>query len=244
MERNQKADGRIESELSGQNSTWGLAIIALVGLVILVASWVPVLPISWRSVWGYAGLLGLTSAVGLSAKRIRSLNGMVIRDNLTGLYNRYWVHEMLRVELARADRYRWPLSLLFCDLDDFKQINDRNGHAAGDQVLKRIAQILPNTLRTFDVVARWGGDEFLIVLPHADQKAAEQIADRMCMAVASLQVPFPQDAGGQSMRVALSIGIATYPENGTDVNSLEQYADEKLYEAKRQRSSCVQLRTG
>ena len=112
-------------------------------------------------------------------KQIKQLQALVIKDGLTGLYNSRYIKEILHNEIYRAKRYDRPLSLLLIDVDDFKKINDKQGHLVGDKVLKRIADILKRKLRKSDKVGRYGGDEFLIILPETTKVQAGKIAKEL-----------------------------------------------------------------
>jgi diguanylate cyclase (GGDEF)-like protein len=160
-------------------------------------------------------------------------------DGLTGLYNHRFFWERLRNEVARAERYRQPLSLLMLDLDDFKNVNDRWGHPAGDELLRAVGHALQTQTRQgVDCAARYGGEEFAVILPSTESELASggldgavATADRIRRAVAeahlSLAVPDPQG-------VTVSIGVATLPVHAGDAEDLVSKADQALYEAKRQ----------
>ena len=207
--------------------------IALFSLCLVVASWGPEVGLSVRSIWGYAGLTGLASAIGLSASRIEAMKKLVVIDGLTGLANRSFLDDVLGRELSRASRHHEPLSVLIADIDHFKHVNDSYGHATGDRVLKAVAQAIRVSCRSFDTAGRYGGEEFVIVLPQTNSEGACQVAERIRLAVESLTVPFLPDAAGQeNVRVTISIGIARFPDDGVDRASLIRHADEHLYLAK------------
>jgi diguanylate cyclase (GGDEF)-like protein/PAS domain S-box-containing protein len=161
----------------------------------------------------------------------RRLAEQASRDPLTGLYNRGYLHEVLEREMARALRYGDVLSLVMVDLDEFKDVNDEFGHAAGDDVLRDVARMLRPGLRDGDVLARYGGDEFCVLLPNTDAKAALVVADRLRVQVASapLSVKTPK-------RVMLSAGLATSEdvpaEEGNPMDVLLRLADRALYASK------------
>jgi diguanylate cyclase (GGDEF)-like protein len=139
--------------------------------------------------------------------------------------------QRLAYELRRARRYERPLSIAIVDLDDFKQVNDRFGHGAGDGVLRRAAERMKESTRESDVVARWGGDEFLLLLPESDAAAAQAVCDRILARLADPE-PGAEDGDGQ---VRASIGIATAAggESAPDVDTLLRTADDALYAVKR-----------
>ena len=163
------------------------------------------------------------AALALDNARTRSeLERLATTDDLTGLPNRRCFMAQLERELARAQRYRIPLSLLLLDLDDFKRLNDTHGHAMGDHALRLVAHAIHGCLRTPDLVARLGGDEFAVLVPQADRAAAEALARRICDAVSQLTLP---------LKTSVSFGISTMA-NGEAADLLEE-ADRFLYCAKR-----------
>jgi diguanylate cyclase (GGDEF)-like protein len=141
-------------------------------------------------------------------------------DSLTGVYNRHSFNENLRDEVRRSREHGRPLSVLLIDVDDFKFCNDTYGHLYGDQVLQKIAQVLGASLRKVDVLARFGGDEFVVLLPETDLPSAQLIADRLEHAVAS------EDQGEYFL--GISLGVAEYQPDETPEDLLEQ-ADRALY---------------
>jgi len=152
-----------------------------------------------------------------------------IVDPLTGLYNRREFELRLGVEHARAMRYERALSILFADIDHFKQVNDVHGHASGDAVLKELAATLRRHLRANDVPARYGGEEFVVILPEIDGHAAKEIAERLRLAVAAIPFRLPQ---GQEISLTISIGISCYPACADAPPQLMNCADQALYAAK------------
>jgi diguanylate cyclase (GGDEF)-like protein len=154
---------------------------------------------------------------------------MATLDDLTGLPNRRGLHEILEREHARAKRNQRPFSILLCDLDRFKLINDNYGHGIGDQVLMKLAKLAPDALRDGDCVGRWGGEEFLCVLADTGAEEAGQTAERLRQRVATTMV-LPENL---NLQTSVSIGVATYPRDGDSVDTLLSCADAALYEAKR-----------
>jgi diguanylate cyclase (GGDEF)-like protein len=148
-------------------------------------------------------------------------------DGLTGLPNRRHLMETLEKEVRRAKRNERPFSLLMVDVDHFKRYNDTFGHLAGDEVLKRLAQVLSAAVRTADYAARYGGEEFTVVLPETSLDSALEVAERIRAKME--EQTFGVDAAG---RVTLSIGIAEYPADGTTVEAVASAADSALYAAK------------
>jgi diguanylate cyclase (GGDEF)-like protein/PAS domain S-box-containing protein len=169
-------------------------------------------------------------AAAIERKQMESwLQHIARHDPLTDLPNRELVHDRLQTALARARREQTRLSLLYLDLDLFKQVNDGHGHAAGDLLLQEVARRLTRCVRESDTVARMGGDEFMVLL-NATQlpEHAAAIAEKIRHAVGQ-----PFDVAGRRLCVSLSIGIAVYPEHGDDYRQLIRQADEAMYGAKK-----------
>ncbi|MGV8057646.1 MAG: DUF484 family protein [Smithellaceae bacterium] len=156
------------------------------------------------------------------------LNILASRDPLTELINRRVLEQVLKREFERAIRYDTPLTLAFIDVDDFKIVNDRYGHKAGDHVLKYIAGNLLRMTRGSDIVARFAGDEFIIVLPSTPMDKASELAHR----VKSFFIDHPLDFEGISIPVSISYGLSCREEGMNDANALLQTADAMLYRAK------------
>ena len=161
------------------------------------------------------------------SQRLRSL---AYRDSLTDLYNHRYFHEQLKHEVERANRYSQPVSVILMDLDHFKEVNDTYGHLMGDKVLTLIGQVINNQVRGADVAARYGGDEFAIILPDTPLEAAEATARKLAKAIATGRTY----AGSLSESVPLSIsyGVACCPDEARSVSELIQLADDRLYAAK------------
>ncbi len=158
---------------------------------------------------------------------MEQLAELAMRDELTGLYNRRYIMDMLGRQKALADRGHLPFTLCYCDLDHFKRINDRYGHQVGDQVLREFAEVASSVVRSVDFVARLGGEEFLLVLVGADTPTAERVAKRLCDRTRLLEV-IPQ---APEYRLTVSIGLASF-RRGERVEDVIQRADQALYEAK------------
>lgn len=162
---------------------------------------------------------------------VSELNDRVVRDKLTGLYNRHFIDERLPADLVRATIEGFSTAVLYLDLDRFKEINDRYGHAAGDQVLKEVSGILRDNLRSDDDwAARFGGDEFLVCLHRADQQQAEAVAERIRGAVATHRILLP--GADVTVSATVSIGAAATESSALTAAGLVERADRKLYEAK------------
>ncbi|MBI5634662.1 MAG: diguanylate cyclase [Nitrospirae bacterium] len=165
-----------------------------------------------------------------SHRFIKELETLSSEDSLTGLQNRRMIFERIRHEIERVRRYKAELSLIFCDLDYFKEINDTYGHKAGDEVLRAIADILRRSVRTSDVVGRYGGDEFLLVLPQTSLKGAQELAERIRVSVQDTKFEM---SDGKSVGTTMSIGVAFYDGTETDVDALISRIDTALYVSKR-----------
>jgi diguanylate cyclase (GGDEF)-like protein len=150
-------------------------------------------------------------------------------DGLTGLKNRRFLDEVLAREIAVAERQRESLSLLICDVDHFKRFNDTHGHAAGDAALVHVAKLLGQVCRDTDLVCRYGGEEFVVLMPSARMKSASERGEALRARVAVEPILFQGAALGP---VTLSVGIACYPEGVVDPRDLMERADEALYQAK------------
>ncbi len=173
-----------------------------------------------------AMLIKLSECYSLS-EQMRELS---ITDPLTGLYNRRYFDVRLNEEYMRAKRYNLPFSLAIIDIDDFKLFNDTEGHIAGDHILKELAIIMTSTVRANDIVVRYGGEEFAIIMPQTSSAEAYKVAERLRQAVKELIPPtwrhFPRKS------ITISIGVAMYPESGETVAELIKAADKSLYAAK------------
>ena len=153
-------------------------------------------------------------------------------DGLTGLHNQTYFKQFLELEIKRAERQRYPIGLMIIDLDDFKKVNDQLGHFSGDLILKELAQLVKNTIREIDLAARYGGDEFVVVLPYTDSSEAVQIVERIQQTLVRW-VGLEENPLGREP-ITLSIGVAFYPHHGATLEALIRKADSALYRAKKE----------
>jgi diguanylate cyclase (GGDEF)-like protein len=167
----------------------------------------------------------------IEGKDLEALRVSAITDPLTNLYNRRFLLEQLQREIARAERTGAVVATVMIDLKGFKAVNDRWGHAAGDRVLARAARVIRASLRAVDAGCRWGGDEFVLVLPHTDFLSAFAVAERIRRRVATRVRPSPEVDG-----VDMHYGIASYPTDGKTVDFLLRVADVRLYQCRAQLS--------
>lgn len=169
--------------------------------------------------------------IRLEKERADEVHLHAITDWLTGLYNHRYFHECLRNEIQRAQRYSQPFCLLMGDLDHFKGYNDSHGHPEGDLLLKKAAGIITTTIRQSDTAARYGGDEFVVVLPYADRSNGVRIAEEVRKAVKQGLNP-PGEK--QTSIVTISFGVSSYPVDGVHLDELVKKADQSLYQAKKE----------
>ncbi len=161
----------------------------------------------------------------------RALADRANRDGLTGLYNHAYFQEVLAREASRAGRYKRVFTLLFADIDHFKQYNDREGHQAGDKAIVMVAEILRKLTRKSDYVARYGGEEFVILLPETAKDRSRIVAGRICSTIE--HSPFPGEEGQPGGALTISMGIAAFPDDAVLPMDLIRLADAALFTAKR-----------
>jgi diguanylate cyclase (GGDEF)-like protein len=171
-------------------------------------------------------------ALALAYVRVRqTLREQSIRDPLTGLFNRRYMQEFLKSELRRAGRGGYPVGLILLDLDHFKAFNDTFGHAAGDAVLRDLGDCLRSHVRQEDIACRFGGEEFVLILPQATPAVARERAEQVRQVVKALHLRQP---GGAALKpLSASLGVASFPADGADGEQLLRAADETMYTAKR-----------
>jgi diguanylate cyclase (GGDEF)-like protein len=174
-------------------------------------------------------LILLISLSGLAISD--KMNSLIIRDGLTGLFNKTYVHQRLDEEFYRSKRYDHDLSLMMIDLDNFKALNDRFGHAVGDHLLRYFSQVIADTIRPSDIAARYGGEEFLIILPETRKEEAQTVAERLLNRISLY--PFRVDSRKEDVPFTISIGVTAYPDHGESAEDLVVLADQALYQAKK-----------
>jgi diguanylate cyclase (GGDEF)-like protein len=163
-------------------------------------------------------------------KLLQKTQGSVIQDELTQTYNYRYFWDRIEQEVSRVHRYGRGLSLLMIDVDDFKVFNDRNGHLAGNTALRKLAQLIKRSVRDVDVVCRYGGEEFAIVLPATSRNGALTVAEKIRLRVERTNIPGEENQPKENLTI--SIGVSTVPSDATSVEELIERADAALYRAK------------
>lgn len=179
----------------------------------------------------------LVSALSLSTtndvKRVLTLEYESTTDSLMGVYNRRYLEKRLQEEFVRSKRYQFPLSILLLDIDHFKSVNDHWGHPVGDIVLKNLAALITEKVRDSDVVARYGGEEILIILPHTKESNAMILAERLRQAIEFTELVKPEENDQRSsIKITVSLGVAAQIPAMTAYQQLIKQADKALYFAK------------
>ncbi len=217
-----------------------LASVQFAALILVVAYSPASLLVNWPSFLAFICIISLLSIAAnymvarhlkLIASQHEELQELTIRDHLTGLFNRRYFEATLEYEIQRAAQKELPIGLILMDIDFFKQFNDRLGHAAGDDLLRRIGSLLCQKTDIADIVCRLGGDEFAVVIPHADQAAVEQTAELLRTELKQLELSYRSE---ELTAVSVSQGIALFPDHGTTREELILSADAALYRAKDQ----------
>jgi len=173
------------------------------------------------------------SALSLAlVSRSQKLLQMATSDPLTGLFNRGYVDDRFAIELSRARRYGKLLTIAVIDADRFKSLNDTHGHSAGDLVLRKLGTMLRDSFRQSDTVGRYGGEEFVVILPEMDIEAAQRKLENLRELVARTPMELP--ARGETVQVTISAGLATFPQDGEDALDLYASADLRMFQAKKE----------
>jgi diguanylate cyclase (GGDEF)-like protein len=172
----------------------------------------------------------------------KQLKDLSLRDQLTGLFNRRYMEEFFARELARSRRKSTPLSVLMIDLDHFKKINDTFGHKAGDVILRELGGFLKNQLRATDIICRYGGEEFVVILPESSIESARRRAEQLREGVKNLNTKYGAEPLPQ---INISVGVAAFQDNGESIDEIICAADAALYQAKNlgRDRTCVAART-
>jgi diguanylate cyclase (GGDEF)-like protein len=173
------------------------------------------------------------SALSLAlVSRSQKLLQMATSDPLTGLFNRGYVDDRFAIELSRARRHGKLLTIAVIDADRFKSLNDTHGHSAGDHVLRKLGAMLRDSFRQSDTVGRYGGEEFVVILPEMDIEAAQRKLETLRELVASTPMELP--TRGEKVQVTISAGLATFPQDGEDALDLYASADLRMFQAKKE----------
>mgnify|MGYP001384899834 FL=1 len=190
----------------------------------------------------YLGLL--FSVVGLiytlrtsqnNTKLIDVLKDEAMHDGMTGLLNHKFFEKRLDEEIERSNRYNETMTLLFLDLDNFKRINDTHGHQYGDYVLKITASIIQDNVRNIDIVSRYGGEEFSVVLVNANKKVSLKTAERIRKEIEN----FKFNQNNIKERLTISIGMGEFPSDANNKEDIIKYSDSKMYIAKKDGKNCI-----
>jgi two-component system cell cycle response regulator len=188
---------------------------------------------SWSAQISRLIMMLTASALSLAlVARSQKLLRMATSDPLTGLFNRGYVDDRFAIELSRARRHRRQLTLAVIDVDRFKSLNDTHGHSAGDLVLRKIGELLRHSFRQSDTAGRYGGEEFVVILPEMNIEDAQRKLESLRELVAS--TPIELNGRGETVIVTISAGLAGLPEDGKDAAELFALADERLFQAKRE----------
>ncbi len=164
-----------------------------------------------------------------NARSVALIRELTITDDCTGLYNARHLYRMLDAEVYRSSRYNYDFTVLFIDLDYFKRVNDTHGHLAGSRVLAQTGKLIKEHLRMIDTAFRYGGDEFVVLLPQTTRESGLVVARRLLEALRHTEHPQP---GGYPINVRASIGLATYPQDARSPHDMIHLADERMYAVK------------
>jgi diguanylate cyclase (GGDEF)-like protein len=214
---------------------WGgitgyIIALAITAAMFHIGSTTGSFPLQFHIIAGIGTLAFATWLVIILTEKERQLrNGLYlssITDSLTGLYNSAYLRERVKEEIRRYYREGESFTLAFLDLDSFKKVNDKHGHLAGDGVLRQVAELLKKNTRGQELLVRYGGDEFVLLMPGANKEEGERTLMRIKRLVQQAKFPEAQ------AKIGISGGIATFPDDGTELDQLLVIADERMYEAK------------
>lgn len=202
------------------------------------SAWFALLGLVSILIWTYYFFIINSARLELDLETARlELVQLAMTDPLTGLYNRRHFLERAELEMQRAKREKLEISFLLMDIDGFKEINDQFGHDSGDTVMQQVASTLPREVRGFDVVARFGGDEFIALLVNVGKEQAQEAAERIRLAM-TREVMISEI---HPIRIGISVGIASFEADDEDLKSILKRADDALYQAKRGGRNRVQI---
>ncbi|HYV51157.1 MAG TPA: sensor domain-containing diguanylate cyclase [Dongiaceae bacterium] len=179
-------------------------------------------------------IAGHTATALANLRTFQQVESLSVTDDLTRVYNYRFMKAALRREVDRSSRFGQVFSILMLDVDRLKEFNEKHGHLEGSDLLRRLAGILARSSRAIDLVAKYGGDEFLLILPQTNVEGAIVMGRRICVAVAETAFPFCRPGD-----ITVSIGVASFPQHGASMETLLAAADETLFEAKRAGRNCV-----
>lgn len=179
---------------------------------------------------GYA--IGVMKEITEKKQAEREIKIQAITDELTGLFNFRHFHQKLDLEIKRAKRYQHSLSIIMLDIDHFKYYNDLHGHPQGNEVLKQMARLIRENTRETNIVARYGGEELIVLLPETEKEVAVQAAERLCSIIEGAVFPFEAEQPDGNLTV--SVGVASYPVDAEEGEALVRIVDDILYQAKRE----------
>ncbi len=185
--------------------------------------------------FGLIGLLVSRNAETQMSTVLKELKNQAMHDGMTGLLNYKFFKKRLAEEIERSNRYKNSITLLFLDLDKFKRINDTYGHLFGDFVLKETCKIIEQNVRNIDIVSRYGGEEFCVLLVNAKKDDCFNTADR----IRSQIEDHKYTDGKISEKMTISIGMAEYPKDSKDLDGFIKYADDAMYQAKKTGRNCI-----
>ena len=183
----------------------------------------------------FFGLLFTINETKKNNVLINKLSNEAMHDGMTGLLNHKFFEKRLKEEIERSERYEQNFSLLFLDLDKFKRINDTYGHQFGDYVLKQTSKIIQKSVRNIDVVSRYGGEEFSVILVNANRIDAQKTAERI-----RKEIELNEFIDGNiKEKLTISIGIGIYPADANNFNGIISFSDRKMYRAKNDGRNCI-----